>query len=369
MTKIDKNTQEIIDSLQNIGTEILKDIDAKKDPELKILTRNLNNVYFDAKDKIIKLGDKSQKRNYFNLNQAKIFMQSLLISKQIKLLLEQDQPTLSIRQLFYTLKHNIPGTSENTFDSQDESDPLIEDVEVMTNKLREELRLIATPKGVISGPMTVQDSSGDILDFTKMGSGGGSIPPLVEDTHFNIKEMNADYILVVEKFAVWNLLNQTKYWQKNNCILMTGKGQPARSERRLLHRFSNEYKIPIYIFTDMDPWGYYIYSVYKQGSINLAYFSHKACAPRSHFLGFSTDDVKRFDMPKSSFIKMDKVDYKRLNEIKNYDWFQSKPWKKELNNMKNLGIKVEQDALVSKSIDFTAKTYLPEKIENNLFVD
>ena len=363
------NTAKIIESLKTIGVDVLKDIDAKKDPVLNIVTRNLNNVYFDEKEQIIKLGDKSQGRYYFNLGQARIFMQSLLIARQIKTLLEQDQPALSIRQLYYTLKHSIPGSSENTFDGQDESDPLIEDIEVMTHALREELRLIATPKGVISGPLVVEDISGDTLDFTKMGSGGGTIPPIVEKSHFNIKEMSADYILVVEKFAVWNLLNQTKFWQKNNCVLMTGKGQPARAERRLLHRFSNEYNVPIYIFTDMDPWGYYIYSVYKQGSINLAYFSHKAGAPRSHFLGFSTDDITRFDMPKSSYIKMDKVDLKRLEEMKNYDWFKSRAWKTELASLKRFGNKIEQDALVSKSIDFTAKTYLPDKIENKLFVD
>jgi hypothetical protein len=40
-------------------------------------------------------------------------------------------------------------------------------------------------------------------------------------------------------------------------------------------RFEKELKIPIYVFCDMDVYGYYIYSVYKQGSINLAFFSEK----------------------------------------------------------------------------------------------
>ncbi len=360
---------EIVERLRNIGDDVLAEINEGKNPSVDITTRSLNNVYFDEKSGLIKLGDDKQKRYYFNLGQAKKFLQTMLIAKQIKILLEQNQPALSIRQLFYTLKHEIPGAGENTFDGQDESDPIIEDVELMTDSLREELNLIATPNGVISGPMIVEDKTGDVLDFSKMGSAGGAVPPIVEDDFFHIKEMSADYILVVEKYAVWNLLNQQKYWKKNNCLLLTGKGQPARAERRLLARFGEEYKIPIYVFTDMDPWGYYIYSVYKSGSINLAFFSEKAACPRAKYIGLSVKDVMDFDMPKSSWIKLNDEDHKRIEEISGYPWFKKEKWQKELADLKKFGYKIEQDALVSKSIEFTANNYLPAKIENKDFFD
>ncbi len=361
--------KEIVERLRDIGDDVLAEINEGKNPSLDITTRSLNNVYFDEKSGLIKLGDDKQKRYYFNLGQAKKFLQTMLIAKQIKILLEQNQPALSIRQLFYTLKHEIPGAGENTFDGQDESDPIIEDVELMTDSLREELNLIATPNGVISGPMVVEDKTGDVLDFSKMGSAGGAVPPIVEDDFFHIKEMSADYILVVEKYAVWNLLNQQKYWKKNNCLLLTGKGQPARAERRLLARFGEEYKIPIYVFTDMDPWGYYIYSVYKSGSINLAFFSEKAACPRAKYIGLSVKDVMDFDMPKSSWIKLNDEDHKRIEEISGYPWFKKEKWQNELADLKKFGYKIEQDALVSKSIEFTANNYLPAKIENKDFFD
>ncbi len=364
----ERRGEEIAARLQALGNEVLQDIELKKNPSMSILTRALNNVYFDKDAGLIKLGDKKQKRYYINLNQAKKFMQTLLVAKQIKWLIEQKQPSLSIRQLYYTLKHNIEGSKENTFDGQDESDPLIEDVEVMVDALREELKLIATPKGVISGPMIVEDKTGDVLDFTKMGTAGAAIPPSVEKDTFNVKECTADYVLVVEKYAVWNLLNQQKYWKTANCMIMTGKGQPARSERRLLQRIQKELKIPIYVFTDMDPWGYYIYSVYKQGSINLAFFSEKAGAPQAKYLGFSTSDIKQFDIPRSAYIKLKDVDLKRINELESYDWMKSQGWKNEFNALKQFGYKVEQDSLVAKSIEFTAKEYLPTKIENKQFI-
>lgn len=362
-------SKEIVDKLVKVGESVVGDIEAGRNPSVDITMRALSNVYYDEKSGLIKLGGEKQKRYYFNLGQAKKFLQTMLIAKQIKILLEQDKPALSIRQLFYTLKHEIPGAGENTFDQQEESDPIIEDMELMTDSLREELNLIATPNGVLAGPMVVDDRTGDVLDFARMGSAGGAVPPIVEDDYFHIKEMSADYVLVVEKYAVWNLLNQEKYWKKNNCLLLTGKGQPARAERRLLARFGEEYDIPIYVFTDMDPWGYYIYSVYKSGSINLAFFSEKAACPRAKYLGLSVKDVMDFDMPRSSWIKLNDEDYKRIEEISAYPWFKKERWQNELADLKKFGYKIEQDALVSKSIEFTSNNYLPAKIENKDFFD
>lgn len=367
----DQTRKEIIESLTSEGQELLRKLKEGKNPEVSIPLRTLSNVYFDEKDHLIKLGNKAQKRSFFKSGQAKKFMQTMLIAAQIKELLQQDQPALSTRQLYYTLKHSIPGLKENTFDDQaTESDPIIEDIEVMIDYLREQLNLVAVPKGVISGPLVMEDvKTEDIIDYTKMGTAGGAVPPSVEKDVLKIKECSADYILVVEKFAVWNLLNQQRYWKKNNCILLTGKGQPARAERRLLARFGKELNIPIYCFCDMDIYGYYIYSVYKQGSINLAFFSEKAGCPRAKYLGFSMDDVKKFDIPKSSWINLDKHDIKRLSEVAKYDWFKKKEWQAELKKLRDFGYKIESDALVSKKIDFTAKEYLPHKIENKLFLD
>lgn len=363
--------EEVINRLKKSGNNLVSKIKTNKNPDLEIPLRTLSNVYFDAADHLIKLGDKTQKRMFFNVNQARKFMQTTLVAAQIKELLEQNKPALSTRQLYYILKHNIPGTKENTFDDQSkESDPVIEDIEVIIDVLREELNLVAVPKGVMSGPLIVEDrGSGDTLDYTKMGTAGGAIPPSVEDEKFHIKECSADFVLVVEKFAVWNLLNQEKFWKRHNCILMTGKGQPARAERRLLARFGKETKIPIYCFCDMDVWGYYIYSVYKQGSINLAFFSQKAACPRAKYIGLMTKDIKYFDIPKTSWIKLNEGDYARLKEVANYEWFKKPEWQKELTALKEFGYKVESDALVAKNIDFTAKKYLPQKIESKDFLD
>ncbi|MDP6845896.1 MAG: DNA topoisomerase IV subunit A, partial [Candidatus Nanoarchaeia archaeon] len=168
-----KIRKEIIEKLRKLGEQLEKEIQKNKDPEITMPIRTLSNAYFDDKDKLIRLGDKKQTRNFFNVGQARKFMQTTLIASQIKELLEQDKPSISTRQLYYILKRTIEGLKENTFEDQSESDPIIEDVEVSIDALREELGLEPTPKGVFSGLITYKDlRTGDEINCRKMGTAG-----------------------------------------------------------------------------------------------------------------------------------------------------------------------------------------------------
>ncbi len=372
MKKMSKNKirSEIVEKLKKLGEQLEKEIKMNKDPEFTMPIRTLSNAYFDDKDKLIRLGDKVQTRNFFNVGQARKFMQTALIAAQIKELLEQDKPSISTRQLYYILKRTIDGLKENTFEEQSESDPIIEDVEVSINALREDLGLEPTPDGVFSGPIKYTDlKTGDEIDCSKMGTAGAAIPANTEPGVVEFGKCTAKYVLVVEKFAVWSILNQLKYWKTNNCIIITGKGQAGRSTRRLVARLSKELKLPVYIFADFDPYGYYIYSVYKQGSINLAFFSEKAGCPEAKYIGLKHDDVKQFKIPKTNFIRLTDQDMKRLKEIKNYDWFKKKEWQEEIKKAMDFGYKIESDALVSKTIEFMADTYLPKVIKDKDWLD
>src|SRR4029079_17334655 len=77
---------------------------------------------------------------------------------------------------------------------------IIEDLEVTVDALREELHLFADPKGAMVGPITVVDS-GDTIDLRRMGSGGWSVPSIVEENVIAFKKHEAEYVLLVEKAA------------------------------------------------------------------------------------------------------------------------------------------------------------------------
>ena len=285
----------------------------------------------------------------------------MLIANGCKELAEQDKTT-SIRDMFYHCKHTIEGTRENTFDTQDESDPIVEDLEVTLESLREELGMFAENRGAMVGPMTVIDN-GDTIDLTRMGSGGWNVPSIVEESVIQFAKHSAKYILLIEKGAVWNRFNQDRFWEKQNCMIIHGQGQPPRGVRRLVHRMHHELKLPVYVLTDNDPWGYYIYSVVKQGSINLAFESQRMAIPKARFIGMSAFDREAFDISRAATIELNSKDITRAKEIAKYPWFaKKKPWQKEIAKMLKSGVKMELEAFSSKDFSFITDTYLPQKL-------
>ncbi len=364
--KITKRDKQVIKALESVGHEIYKQINKGQNPTYELPVRTLNNVFFDEKTKTIKLGDKKSERQFVNVAHSRKFMQTMLVASEIKKVIEETA-TVSIRDLYYALKHTIAGTNENTFETQDESDPIIEDIEASISLLREELHLSASSKGVIAGNMIVQDGK-DKIDLTKMGSGGWGIPSNVEPDKIEIKKLKADYILFIEKDAVWKRFNEDKYWKKHNCIIITGRGQPSRAERRLTQRLHKEFNLPVYALMDADPWGMYIYSVIKQGSISLSYSEDKLATPATKFIGLTTMDVEKYNIPKEVTIKLNSGDVKRLSEMKKYPWFKKKPWQQEFENMKKKNYKLELEALSRKGIRYITEKYLPQKMKQEDFL-
>jgi DNA topoisomerase-6 subunit A len=152
-TEKDAKTLSKIDKLAQAAVNTVK---KGSNPALEIRTRSLSNVSFNEKKRIIELGDRTQSREFFNTNMARKFMQTFLVAEGCKRLIHENK-TISIRQMFYMTKHTIRGTSENTFEDQNESDPIIEDLEVGIDALREELHLFANRRGLVVGAMVVKD--------------------------------------------------------------------------------------------------------------------------------------------------------------------------------------------------------------------
>ena len=362
---VDEKTRKLIVGLAD---GVVTAAEKQRDPHLDIPTRSLSNVRFNKSKRIIEMGSQKNCRQLFNLSQAKSYMQTLLVASGCKQLIDQ-QKTTSIRCLYYLLKHTIEGTREETFATQDECDPMIEDLEVTLESLREELHVYASNRGGMVGPIVLEDS-GDEIDCSRMGSGGYSIPSIVEADVIKFKKCEASFILHVEKDTVWRRFNEDKFWRKHGCLLTHCGGQPPRGVRRLLNRLHHELKLPVYCLLDNDPWGYYIYSVLKQGSINLAYESQRMAIPEAKFLGLRSRDYERCGLTPSVQIALSDSDIKRAKQIAAYPWFANKKaWQKEISQMLSNGFKLEVEALISKDISYVTDTYTPERLAENDWLD
>ncbi|MCL5011653.1 MAG: DNA topoisomerase IV subunit A [Candidatus Marsarchaeota archaeon] len=360
-----KKTEKLIEEL---ALNLEKQIDKNENPHIEIPIRGSANVSFDEALQRIVLGDKKSKRFLFNVSHARRFMQTLLVASYVKKDLLANDLTATIRDLYYAKKHTIPGSKEDTIDEQNESNSAIVDLEVALETFREMLHLRAEPKGRMAGKIVIEDrvrDKVDSIDLSRMGSGGWAIPSIVEQIEF--KKVEVDFVLVAEKNAIFDRLNEDKYWEKNNCILITTAGQAARGARRILQRISEELKLPIYCLTDSDPYGWYIYSTMKYGSMALAHESARLGCPKMKFLGMSASDIEHYNLQKAA-IKAKEVDIKRAMEIKNYSWFKHKRWQEEIDKFLEKKYKAELQALSSKNLQYISSTYIPEKIKNEDFL-
>ncbi len=362
---MEKN-QETIKNLKKLGSKVVGDIQKGDNPSLDVPIRTLSNVKYDTTQKMITMGTGIAKRYFFNVGHVRKFVQTIEAAAVAKELNEMNKH-ISLREAFYRMKRTLPNSDINLVDEQGESNEAIEDLELITRSSREMLHINANKLGSVAGKVVIQDK-GDVIDWSKLGSGGWSIPSSVEDIVF--KKVDAKFVIYLEKAAEWERLHEDRVWDKLNCIVLSSQGQATRGIRRLLQRLSIEHKLPIYILTDFDAYGWYIYSVIKYGSISLAHISEKLSIPNARFLGLTADDIIKYDL-KKHLIKFEEVDLKRLEQVKNYDWFKNnKEWQRQINMMKNeIKGKAELAALTSHGISFISDVYIPEKIKKGIWLD
>lgn len=368
-----ENDDEVLKKLEQLGDQLIEQIENKQNPTIEKPVRSRSNVEFDKDNEVLRLGDSMSSRYFMNIGHARKFMQTIMIASKCKELINEGR-TASVRELYYQLKRTVPGLDENTLEDQDESDPVIVDLETALDALREHLHLIAEPKGRLFGPITIEDE-GDEINCLQLGKSGLGVPSIVDDYRFVDHE--ADYVLVVETSAMAARLVEEDFHKEHNAIIISAGGQPSRGVRRLTRLLHNRLDLPVYIFTDGDPYGYYIYSVLTAGSMNLAFESKRLATPKANLIGMTMQDVEEYGLEDVTEQLKGKApdqsggptaDYKRAKDMMGYEWFQKEAWQQELQTMINRGIRVEQQALASNNLQFVAETYLPEKINEGNFL-
>lgn len=358
-----------MEKLEELGKSMLSQVKAGESPTFETPLRSRGNVEYSEGLGCLQLGGKKEERTFLNVSQARTFMQTVAVANKTKKFIAENLHT-SIRGLYYQLKFSLgEDVDESLFEEQSESNVLIEDLEVSLGIKREDLHLTTDRKGVVAGPMVVKDNfAGEEtrIDCSRQGRSGWMIPSDV-DNGMEFVEVDADYVLVVEKDALWQRLNEDRFWKKENCILVTPKGQASRGTRRLLRKLADR-KLPVYVLTDCDAWGWYIYWTIKTGSMNLAYLGRDFSIPESRFLGVTMADIEKYDFLKKLTINAKEIDLKRAEEMLGYPWInRHKEWVVELQKVLKTKKKIEQDALQGERLTFVGE-YVREKIAKKLWL-
>ena len=99
--------------IRALADAVVAAAEKQRDPALDIPIRSLSNVRYNTSKRFIELGSAKNKRQLFNLNQARSYMQTMLVANGAKKLISQGKTT-SLRGMYYLLKHTIEGAREET---------------------------------------------------------------------------------------------------------------------------------------------------------------------------------------------------------------------------------------------------------------
>jgi DNA topoisomerase VI subunit A len=110
-------------------------------------------------------------------------------------------------------------------------------------------------------------------------------------------------------------------------------------------------------------------SLLRGASFNLAFESQRMAIPKAKFIGLSSADPERYNLPCNVGIKLNEKDIARAKELLNYQWFQKPAWQAEIKRMLASGLKYELAALANKDFPYLTKKYLPRKLKEKDWLD
>jgi DNA topoisomerase-6 subunit A len=341
--------------------DVSDDLVQKTMPVLDVPKVGYDNTIWSDEKRMLTIGDKMIQVSPDNTKKIPTFAQYIVMANAIRRLLDEEMES-TIRGMYYATLSTV-GEEKNKqkfWNTQENSDDAIKALELLTGVPREEFSVTSKPKGMISGPITLR-VGGDIIDCN-LGSRATSqlIPTNIRDVE--IVNVKANFVMVVEKDTVLNNIRKSGFIQKYNAILMTGSGEPDRATRMMVRTLNEEWKKPVVIFAEADPWGLGIALRYKIGSESLSYDSDRLVTPNSKVLGMMFSDIYEYNIPEVARLTASDEDINRANDMKKKPWLQNKQWQRELNLFLKRKEKCELDAFFKHGFKYLAETYMPQKL-------
>jgi len=353
--------------IREIAAAIRASIEAGRLPAIRLPVRGLGNVRYDAEKGYFELGA-AQKTRTLTVNTARSFAQTLRMMATAQTMVENDDFATK-REAYYISKN----WGDCRFDKQAESDAIMDDIEALASihgLSREQLRFYPEAHGgSVAGPLTVIDrnpATGEAIeiDCSRLGSGAYSIPRSVEQLEFRT---DARFVLAIETGGMFQRLNNHRFWDSANCILVEMGGVPTRATRRFIRRLADQRKLPVYCFVDCDPYGFTnIYRTLKVGSGNAAHINRFFCVPQARFLGVTPQDILDFGLEDATH-PLSKTDTKRARDaLRNDPFIRSSPeWIAAIEQLLKMGVRAEQQALAKWGLNYVIDDYLPRKLADS----
>lgn len=347
-------------ALHQVVNEMYTKLEKGETPTMTLPVRTKLNIDFDKKLGVYKYGKKKSTRDASSLGSAKNLLRALHMVEFIDEMIDNGKSS-TLREMYYISE----GWGHGKFSTQNESNNLAEDLEIITSSMREDFRLRPEEDGSrIIGNLTINELNrrGEWMKINArddVGDSGYGVPYNVEKEKIELLDHDIDFIMAIETGGMFDRLIENGFDEEFRCGLVHLKGQPARSTRRILKRMNEEWNLPVVVFADGDPWSFRIFGSIAYGAIKTAHISEYLATQSATYLGVTADDIVAYDLPADDLTSRDIEALKsELSDPRFADGY----WQEQINTMLKLGKKAEQQSLAKYGLDFVTDTYLPEKL-------
>ena len=346
--------KKVLTKLADIGDELYQQMDKGKFPSIKMPSRSIENIYYNPELRQYILGDRTVKRTAQNVRHIKPFTQ-LVWTGFFAHELAKNRKTSTLRDVFYSAQ-----AYEMTFQDQSESDNIITDLETVAGFAREDFNIFPEERSAIFGDLTIEYTvpgyEGRQLNLTSHPD-GVMIGPALTSSEF--VKTTADKVIAIEKGGLFTRFIEENVHKKYNALLVLTAGQAPRATRHFIRRLYKELNLPVYIFTDGDPWGMHIAMVIISGSANAAHL-RELTTPDAKWSGVWASDIQDYKLPSDPLTELD---IKRLHELQRDPRYKDEIWQKEIKVFMKNKRKAEQEAFSRYGLTYIVDEYLPAKLE------
>jgi len=323
--------QKPIKELYHIAEDIYSQLDSGDIPKMSIPLRTKTNISFMPRKGVWKYGKSKGARTAKKIRGAYMLLRTMYMLDFIKDMIEQSKSS-TLREMYYISE----GWGQAKFGTQNESNHLAEDIEIITGCMREDFKLRPEEDGArVMGNVTIEETNrkGEKKKINcrdDVGDSGYGIPYNVEKEKLRILDADADFAVAIETGGMFDRLVENGFDESARCILVHLKGQPARSTRRFMKRLNEEMNVPLIVFTDCDPWSFRIFASVAYGAIKTAHISEYLATPTAVYLGITASDILNYELPTD---KLSGVDIKALESELTDPRFKDRFWRDEIELM------------------------------------
>jgi len=346
--------KEVLTSLELFGTEIYEQLEKGYFPLIKMPSRSIENIYYSPELRQYVLGEKTVRRSARNIRHIRPLTQ-LVWAAFFAHELAKQRKTSTLRDVYYSSQaYEIP------FKDQPESNSIITDLETVVGFSREDFNIFPEERSAVFGDLTIEYTvpgyEGRRLNLTSHPD-GVMIGPALTSSEF--VKTSADKVIAIEKGGLFTRFIEERVHERFNAILVLTAGQAPRATRHFIHRLNKELELPVYIFTDGDPWGMHIAMVIISGSANAAHL-RELTTPDAKWSGVWATDIVDYKLPSDPLTD---VDIKRLYELQRDPRYKDELWRREIATFLKIRKKAEQEAFSRYGLTYIVDEYLPAKLE------